>query len=259
MQSLTCLGIGDGWPCGDRNHSSFLYRLGDTTLLIDCGEPLSRSFKATGFSYNLIDAIFLSHLHFDHVGGFFMFFQGLWLEKRTKDLPIYLPANGIDPIRQLLNAGCVFDELLGFCPLFQPIEAATTYDVNGVRVTAWPTTHLKSLEQSFRNRYSVGFEAFAFVIECDQLRIGHTADIGAIEDLEPLLAKPLDVLVCELAHVTPVDLFRFLQRRKIGRIVFVHVGRSLWEDLATVESLAKEMLAPIPVVFARDGAEFPLR
>src|SRR5262249_36163816 len=112
--SLTCFGIGDGWPCADRNHASYLYRFGRTSLLIDCGEPADRSFKSTGLSYDAIDAIFISHLHADHVGGFFMLMQGFWLEGRRKDLPVYLPGGGIRPVREMLRTCMIFDELLNF-------------------------------------------------------------------------------------------------------------------------------------------------
>jgi len=47
--SLTCFGVGDGLPCGDRHHASFLYRFGKTSILLDCGEPIDGSFKASMF------------------------------------------------------------------------------------------------------------------------------------------------------------------------------------------------------------------
>ena len=79
---LTCLGTGDGHPSADRNHSAFLYRIGDAKLLIDCGEPVTRRLLACGVELDEIDRVFLSHLHFDHIGGFFMFIQGCWLRDR---------------------------------------------------------------------------------------------------------------------------------------------------------------------------------
>jgi len=96
--------VGDGWPCVDRNHSAFLYRFGPATLLIDCGEAVTRNYAAAGLDSNLIDRIFLSHLHCDHVGGFFMFIQGLWLQQREKELPVHLPAYAVPPVRNLLDA-----------------------------------------------------------------------------------------------------------------------------------------------------------
>src|SRR3954468_20302808 len=100
--ALKCFGVGDGWRCADRNHSSFLYRFGQTNFLVDCGEPLSRSYKTSGLSYDAFDRIFISHLHSDHTGGFFMFLQGLWLEGRTKALPVHMPTDGIKPFQQML-------------------------------------------------------------------------------------------------------------------------------------------------------------
>ena len=112
--TLKCLGVGDGWPCPDRNHSAFLYRFDNEAVLIDCGEPVAGSYKASKLNYNLIDAIFLSHLHSDHSGGFFMLMQGFWLERRRKALPVYLPPTGIQPLRAWLNAALMFDRLLPF-------------------------------------------------------------------------------------------------------------------------------------------------
>ena len=97
--SLTCFGVGDGWPCADRNHSSFLYQFGKTSLLIDCGEGVSGAFKATGLPYDTIDGIFISHLHADHFAGFFMLMQGFWLERRRKKLSVHLPGVGPCPAR----------------------------------------------------------------------------------------------------------------------------------------------------------------
>jgi ribonuclease BN (tRNA processing enzyme) len=256
--SVKCFGVGDGWPCADRNHSSFLYRFGEVTLLIDCGEPISRLFKATGLDYDGIDQIFISHLHFDHVGGFFMLIQGFWLEQRRKDLPVHLPRHGIGPIRQMLNAACVFDELRQFRLLFESIEVGKPVIANNVRVTPFSTTHLEGLRRRFEKQYPQSFEAFSFVLEWDGLRIGHSADIGAAEDLAPLLEKPLDLLVCELAHVQPEDLFRYLRRFEIKRIVFVHVGRPYWENLEATRLQAAQMLRDIPFSFARDGEEIVL-
>src|SRR5882672_8610337 len=82
--TLRCFGVGDGWPCADRKHASFLYRFDKVSILVDCGEPISSSYKASGLSYDAIDRIFISHLHFDHIAGFFMLMQGFWLERRQK-------------------------------------------------------------------------------------------------------------------------------------------------------------------------------
>lgn len=254
--SVKCFGIGDGWPCSDRNHSSFLYRCAEAALLIDCGEPISRSFKASGLGYDSFDRILLSHLHCDHVGGFFMFMQGLWLESRKKVLPVHMPEYAIEPVRQMLRACYIFEELFSFRLEFVPLRAGEPISSNGLKVTPYPTTHLESLRRSFAGRYPQPFQAFSFLMEAKGKRIAHSADLGAPEDLEPLLRRPVDLLVCELAHFQPEALFKYLEGRPIGRIVFIHLDKRLWENLDEIQALAEGMLPGIPCQFARDGDEF---
>ena len=88
------------------------------------------------------------------------------------------------------------------------------------------------------------------------MRVGHSADIGAVEDLAPLLEAPLDLLVCELAHIPPEELFRFLAGKKIGRIVFIHLAREIVANFAEVEALAHKLLGADRVRWAKDGDEF---
>ena len=250
--SLTCFGVGDGAPCGDRNHSSYLYQWAGASILFDCGEPVSRSFKATGLNYDTIDRIFLSHLHSDHVGGFFMLMQGFWLERRRKDLVVHLPADAIAPIRGMLKAAYLFEELFHFKLRFLPLSEGKAVAQGPLRITPHRTSHLDALRQSFQRKYPGDYAAYSFLIESDHQRIAHSADLGAPEDLEPLLRKPVDLLVCELAHFDPGKLFRYLRGREIGRVLFIHVGRRHWERLAQTRRLATDLLRGIPFAFARD-------
>jgi ribonuclease BN (tRNA processing enzyme) len=251
-------GVGDGWPCADRNHTSFLYRLGDISILLDCGDSISRSYKASGLDYDLIDRIIISHMHSDHIGGFFMLMQGFWLEQRRKDLPVSMPLDGIKPVQSLLRVGLIFNELLRFKLKFEQIRLGKPIMTGDVRITPYRSTHLEQLRRSFQFKYPDRYQAYCFLIEQGRLRIGHSADIGAPEDLEPLVRKPLDLLICELAHFQAEDLFLYLQRRHIKRIVFTHVGRAYWQDLKATQKLAAKMLGDIPFSFAKDKQEITL-
>ena len=256
--SLRCFGVGDGWPCADRNHSSFLYRLGKTTLLVDCGEGVSGRFKATGLPYDLIDGVLLSHLHSDHCAGLFMLLQGFWLEQRRKELPVHLPADGIKPISQMLVASHLYPELMPFPLKFAALKATKPTIIGDARVTPFRTSHLDRLRKSYRKKYPGDYDAFSFLIEAAGLRIGHSADIGRPEDLAPLVRQPLDLLVCELAHFRAEDLFRYLDGRNIKRVVFTHVARPYWRDLKNTRLLAAKLLPRLPFAFARDEDEFGL-
>ena len=253
--SVICFGTGDGAPCEDRNHASFLYRLGRSTILVDCGEAVDRSYKASGLSFDTIDAIFLSHLHSDHVGGFFMFMQGMWLEGRRKPLKVYLPGKAIKPLREMLNTVFLFDEVLPFRLELIALEEKKGIKVRDVRVTPFYTTHLERTRAQFGKKYHADFSAYCFLIENRGVRIGHSADLGRPEDLEPLLAVRLDLLVCELSHFTPNEIFSYLQEREIKQVAFVHIARAYREQMVRLRQLAKRMLGGMDSLFPDDGDE----
>ncbi|SRR5581483_1091162 len=254
--SLKCFGVGDGWPCADRNHSSFLYRFGKTAILMDCGEGLSRTYAASGWGYDDFDRLFISHLHSDHTGGFFMFLQGLWLERRTKPLTVHMPADGIKPIQQMQQAGMIYPELLQFKLRFEPLRLRRPVTAGNVRVTPFHSSHLDQLRLAFQRKYPQKFQAFCFLIESGRIRVGHSADLGRPEDLAPLLQRPLDLLVCEVAHFSPEALFRYLSGRPIKRIVFTHLARPFWANLKRTRQVAARLLKGVPFTFARDEEEF---
>jgi len=254
-RSVICFGTGDGAPCEDRNHASFLYRLGKTTILVDCGESVDRSYKARGLSYDAVDAIFLSHLHSDHVGGLFMFMQGMWLEGRRKPLKVYLPAKAIKPLREMLNTVFLFDEVLPFRLEFVPLENKKAVRVGDARITPFYTTHLEGTRARFGKKYRADFSAYCFSIEHKGVRIGHSADLGRPEDLEPLVRERLDLLICELSHFTPQEILSYLRDCPIKKIAFVHIARTYRKELSALRRFAKKEIPGIRCDFPDDGDE----
>jgi phosphoribosyl 1,2-cyclic phosphodiesterase len=256
--ALKCFGVGDGWPCSDRNHSSFLYSAANGSVLLDCGEALSRDYLNSGLDYNHFDRIILSHTHSDHVGGFFMFMQGLWLKKRVKRLVIHMPEDAIAPVSNMLNACYAFPELFHFKVEYVPLSAGESLTVGDMRITPFPTTHLDMLRHAYQHKYPQSFAAFSFLFDIGGKRIAHSADLGAPDDLEPLLKNPVDLLVCELAHFKPKSLFKYLKGRPIKKILFIHVASEHWANLQETRELAADILGPIKFSFAKDGQEVNL-
>jgi ribonuclease BN (tRNA processing enzyme) len=251
--SLTCFGTGDGWPDAELNHAAFLYKFGRNALLVDCGEPFDRNYKRSGLGYEVFDGILLSHMHSDHVGGFFMLMQSCWLEKRRKALPVFMPGKAIPALRQMLRTVFIFDELLPFRLGFKALRTGHSQRVGRVRIQAFPTSHLDGFRKHFQAKYTADFRAYSFLLESGRKRVAHSGDLGCPEDLEPLLQKPLDLLVCELAHFSPESIFSYLSGRRIKRLVFVHLARHHREHLAETRKLAAAMLPNISQTFACDG------
>jgi ribonuclease BN (tRNA processing enzyme) len=254
LNLLHLLGTGDGSADGERNHSSSLYRFPQSAVQIDAGEPASRAFKALGLPYETVDRIILSHLHSDHIGGFFMLMQGYWLEQRRKQLVVHLPADGIEPIRTMLRAAYLFDDVLPFRLCFEALGAEHTIRTQDATITPFFTTHLESTRKRHQVKFPARYEAFCFAIETTSgLRIVHSADLGAPKDLAPLLDRPTDLLVCELSHFEPAQLFTFLQDKPIKRLLLTHLLSDYFQQREEIATLAKKMMPGMAVEVARDG------
>lgn len=64
---LTFLGCSSGIPCKERNVSAIALGTGPDLLLFDCGEGTQHQFQKSTIKYSKISAIFITHLHGDHV------------------------------------------------------------------------------------------------------------------------------------------------------------------------------------------------
>lgn len=247
---IHCFGVGDGWPNKERNHSSFLYRFEHSSILVDCGEPLSRTYLNSGYSYDEFDAILLSHFHGDHFGGFLMFLQGLWLKERRKDLTIYMPEDGIPVVEGLIKVACLFKELMPFKLEFKAITSLESFSVGPHLVKPVRTTHLDSLKEQFHHLYPLNFDCFAFGIQTEDRYVIHSSDIGAPDDLVPLLDRPVDFMVCELAHFNPANLFELLSDYPVEKLLLIHLPPYLWDTRDDVLERGRKICPKIDISIA---------
>lgn len=254
--SVICFGVGDGMASVGRNHSAFLYKMGDTTLLLDCGEPVGRSYQACGAGPDALDAVLISHLHFDHLGGFFMLLQGIMLAGRRRSLPVFLNRWGRDPVKNLVEAALFWNELPAFELDFRTLEARQPIEVKDVKITPFPTTHLAGQKEALPGKPDPAFESFAFLLESAEHRIVHSSDLGAPGDLDPWLEQPVDLLVCELAHFRPEVLFDYLQGKAVKRLALVHLGRDCWTRRNEIHEFAGGSLPDTEICIPEDGDTF---
>lgn len=225
VQSLLFLGTGPGTPVAGRFSSSCLLRGGESLVLVDAGEPCSQRLVAAGLALADLDAVLITHGHADHTGGLPMLVQSSWLAPRARALPVYLPHELIAPLRAWLEAVYLPPALLGFDLDLRPWRVAETVTAApGVGVAVFPTTHLQSLRERIDPSARGRFEIFGLDIACRGRRVVFSSDLGSPSDLAPVLQRPCDVLVCELAHFAADELFAVLAGCEIGQLVFNHLA-----------------------------------
>ncbi|MEX1045197.1 MAG: MBL fold metallo-hydrolase [Chthoniobacterales bacterium] len=257
MSSLLFLGTGPGNPVPGRFSSSVVLRTPDACVLVDAGEPCSQRLREAGLPVASLHAVLVTHGHSDHIGGFPLLMQAAWLEPRSRALPVYLPEELIGPLKAWLDAVYLPASLLGFAVDFRPWSAGRTEEVApGVCVTPFASTHLEGLKKLIDPSASDRFKVYGLAVETGGQRVVFSSDLGSPADLAEPLAQPCDVLVCELSHFTPEELFGFLRGRQIGELVLTHLSGELAGREEEIVSAARQALGPSSRVrVLRDGDE----
>jgi ribonuclease BN (tRNA processing enzyme) len=255
MAEILVVGSASGFPVPGRGHYSVLLSTSDKSLLIDVGEPCSRSLVEAGIALNAIDSVLLTHGHADHVGGLPMLIQTLWLSQRLEPLTIFLPEELSSPLQQWLDAIYLSSNFIPFELQFVAWETQQFFEVCGLQISPRQTTHLESLSKKFGNSR---FKAYSLQVEHPDFRILFSGDLGTPTDLEVQLGNPVDLLVSELAHFPPNELFRFLATRRVQKLLLTHLAPELIGIEASVVQEARKQLPEMVVLIAKDGLRVPL-
>lgn len=244
--SITFLGTSHGDPTLTRFCSSTLYRFGDCMFLIDAGEPVTGLLVRAGVKPAQLDAVFLSHMHIDHVGGLpaLVHFIMKYPDESQKTELFFPEMEGVTHFRNWMDATKAYIRpgqvsYTGLSPEF-------VWNKKGVNISCILTEHIKAINAP----------SYAFLMETDSFRVLHTGDLaGDFHDFPKIdPQKPVDICVCEATHIhNRLDQFiADVKDAPIKKLVFNHIG-PLWTDgnEKILEDAASVL--PFPVVVARDG------
>ena len=109
--SITILGSSSALPTLRRNPSAHALNVHEQIFLIDCGEGTQLQLQRHGINMLKVNAIFISHLHGDHVYGIFGLLSSMNLLGRKRALIIFAPR----PFDEILaNHLKYFDSHMGY-------------------------------------------------------------------------------------------------------------------------------------------------
>ncbi len=111
---VTILGCSAAMPMAGRHHSAHALNVHEQYYLIDCGEGTQTRLTECGINPLKINAVFITHLHGDHLYGLFPLVATLGLMGRRTPLKVFAP----EPLGELM--ACM-DRLLGENTAF-PVE-----------------------------------------------------------------------------------------------------------------------------------------
>lgn len=243
---LITIGTGSGLAISLKRGPCHLVTDGETTLLFDCGEGASGAINDLGIG-NDISAVYITHLHVDHIGGLINLIQNLVLTKRTNPLRVFMPEEGIEAIVRLRDATYLNPERFSFESfetVFIPIEPGKVDSFGSISVTAWNSDHFSY----DRRTSSVIRPAFGFTIRYCDHRLVYTGDIGSIGCFSDEL-EPNTTLLCEGLHIDFRMVVDLLRKRQVGRVVFTHFDSAFEDEFAAFCTAGEDL------IIAKDGME----
>lgn len=148
---VTLLGTGNPRPVMTRFGPSILVEAGKQKMLFDCGRGSTQRLYQLKVDFSEVTALFLTHLHSDHVVGIPDFWLTGWVMGRKEPLRLYGPAGTKEMAKHLVEAFAFdirtrrdIDEHLpgsGVELVASNVEQGVVYESGGVKVTAFAVDH----------------------------------------------------------------------------------------------------------------------
>lgn len=240
--------------------------------LFDVGDGTLRQLAAAKLPVQSVKAVFLSHLHIDHVGGLASFIANRWVMAARAPIPVIGPP-GTDPmVRGMVGAFAPTERAPLGMPADPPLAATvrprdlaasmdtptTIFDDGVVKVTAVTNSHYNVPPGD----PSANERSYSFRMEARGRSIVFTGDTGPSVKVEAL-AQGADLLVAEVMdrpaialalrqipgltpaaidgllhhmdedHLTPDAVGRMAARAGVGGVVLTHLVPGLDSETST--------------------------
>ncbi|MCB0718179.1 MAG: MBL fold metallo-hydrolase [Bacteroidetes bacterium] len=98
--------LGTGGAVADRHRTTTMLAFTDaaSTFLVDCGGDTVHRMLSAGINPDTVFALVITHTHPDHISGFPLLMEKLWLHGRRRPLPVYGIQEVIDLAQHLWEA-----------------------------------------------------------------------------------------------------------------------------------------------------------
>ncbi len=220
-----------------RLRSSVLVETEEARILLDCGPDFRQ--QILPFDFRPIDAVLLTHEHYDHVAGL----DDLRPFSEFGDVPIYASVRTGEQLRHTMPYCFVENKYPGVPRLeLHTVVPHVSFEVKGLCVTPVEVMHANLPILGYR------IEKMAYI-----------TDMKSIADKEMEFLQGLDLLIVNglrhkphLSHQTIEEACDFALRLGVPRTFLIHMGHSI--NSHTIE----EQCLPEGIHLAYDGLEVTL-
>ncbi len=251
LVKIITLGTSHGDPTHSRFNSATVFEVDQHLYLIDAGAPVNALMIRNKLPLQNLKAVFITHLHEDHVGG---------LSGLIKSLVKYPAADQHTTF--LLPEEAAIGALLGWMGAmhrewnpqllsFGVTTPGPTYQDGKINVTAIPTAHYENEKKPF--------PSYAYRVTAGAKKFLHTGDLKWDFSDFPQEARheAFDACICECTHFDVRIVQNILKKCNVKRMIFNHVGNQ-WHGDGEKRFLDIVSELPFPCAIAHDGEGFEI-
>ena len=238
---IVFLGTGDAFDEKNPNNSSLVISE-ETNLLLDCGLTTPYQLWRYNNDQNLLDAVYISHLHADHYFGLPSLLMRMWSDGRTKPLTIVCQKDFKE----------VFEKVMEYA--YEDFASKFKFKINFLEIDSSQEINFQDLELSFAETKH-GPKNLAIKIESKGKSICNSGDGDFTEETEELY-KGSDLVIQEtflydekkLGHGSVVSVVKMAEENNIKRLALVHINRYVRQEIINknLSSDKVEIIIPEP-------------
>ncbi len=219
--------LGTGATVSDPHRTTTMLALEgrDSVVVIDCGGDVVQRLVACDVEPSKIDALIVTHEHADHVSGFPLMMERLWLYGRRRPLDVYGIAPAIEQARRVHDAfnTSSWPEYPEIC--YHQVAHAANAPV--LESAEWGVTASPS-------RHSVPSVALRFADKRGGRVLAYSCDTEYAESVVAL-ARGADLLVHEATgsgpgHSSALEAAGVAKEAGVGRMLLVHLPPEAYLD-----------------------------
>lgn len=247
------LGTGSGQTSLNRYHSSFLISSSTNSLLVDCGDGISKAILKQNIDFNSFNSILISHFHADHFAGLPSLLTQMKLGGRKNELTIFVHSSEKPFLEDFIFHSYLFKERMTF-----ELKIISFDEDNEIKVSEnlYFISKLNSHLEKYRKydeQNKLGFVSLSFLFKDDKNTVLYSGDVGTEKDLY-LFDHKVDWFITETTHIKHENLLNILNKFEPSKLILTHIGDDFEKALKNFhQSLPEELKSRIILTF--DGLE----
>lgn len=162
-------------------------------ILVDVGDGTLRDLLELGYDFERLNAIVITHGHFDHVGGLWTLLGFLRMIGRTNDLFLITPRSCSEVVNVVKGFMKAYDDTMPFRVIVKELSNEEKITIGRMEVQAFSVIHRGSTKV-----YGIGkrIPALGYSISYNKQRIVISGDTGMCQSLKKFV-KGADLAILE--------------------------------------------------------------